>query len=163
MKESLANRYLHKKIIFLCLLFTQLCFSQIKNSKKEFYTSLDERINIFNENDEKYFLEISFFKECKNEVGFKVRMLTVIDSDYSQYKIYKYHGVLILYKINSAKENRKWINFFDSYFKKSEDNINIIFKKGNQSLMFSYIMYFKDKKYIIDIKKTHDFFIKECD
>jgi len=163
MKESLKNRCISKKIFFLFLFLTQLCFSQTKNPKKDFYTSLDERINIFNENDEKYFLEISFFKECKNETGFRVRMLTVIDSDYSKYKLYKYNGVIILYNIDSVKKNQKWINFFDSYFRKSKDDINTIFKKGSQSLMLSYIMYFKDKRFVKDIKKTHDFFIKECD
>ncbi|WEK70990.1 MAG: hypothetical protein P0Y62_05390 [Candidatus Chryseobacterium colombiense] len=161
MKESLKNKYIHKKIFFIFLFMTQLCFSQIQNSKKDFYTSLDERISIFNENDEKYFLEISFFKECKNETGFRVRMLTVIDTDYSKYKIYKYNGVIILYDINSVK-NLKWINFFDSYFKKSKDDINTIFQRGNQSLMFSYIMYFKNKKFIKDTERTHDFFIKGC-
>ncbi|MGH1520605.1 hypothetical protein [Chryseobacterium sp. JK1] len=76
------------------------------------------------------------------------------------YKTYDYNGTLIIYDLGEEK-NTKVIDFFDSYFKKTNSDISNI-PKGRQSIINEYPLYFVGKEFIKDRGKTRNFMTAQC-
>lgn len=154
MKENI------KKSKFFILLFIFLinygCIAQ-NSERKQFYSYIDKIIS-----ESKFlYLKISLIKRCKNEYLFGIAKMNYNDHLSDSYKTYDYKGSLIIFDLDEEKD-LKIINFFDSYFKKTNSNILNI-PKGRQSLVNEYALYFINKNFIKDMDKTKNFMITNCE
>ena len=154
MKENL------KKIRIILVLFMLLlnsgCYAQTHN-KKEFYNYIEKKIS----EKEFAFFEISLIKKCNNKYLFGFAKMNYNDNLSSRIKAYNYKGSLIIFDLGEETD-KQIINFFDSFFKKTNQDLSNL-KKGSQSIIDESALYFIDQKFISDFNKVHIFMESECD